>query len=85
MKISILLDSVLIVTSITLLPGIGGAQTSTKNNGEPLVINSSNLSTHSTNVSYFKPFDAAFLAYQGNLNAIESHLTSFSTNSNLSN
>ncbi|MEH2050238.1 hypothetical protein [Nostoc sp.] len=67
MKLSTLLDSVFIVASIALLPGIGGAQTPTNNSGEPIVINSNNLSTHSTNVSYLKPFDTAFLAYQGNL------------------
>ncbi|MEH1970920.1 MULTISPECIES: hypothetical protein [unclassified Nostoc] len=69
MKLSTLIDSVLIVASIALLPGIGGAQTATNNSGEPIAINSNDLLTHSTNVSYLKPFDAAFLAYQGNLKA----------------
>ncbi|MEH2044710.1 hypothetical protein [Nostoc sp.] len=69
MKLSILIDSVLIVTSITLLPGIGGVQIATNNSGEPIAINSNDLSTHSNKVSYLKPFDAAFLAYQGNLKA----------------
>ncbi|MEH2250972.1 hypothetical protein [Nostoc sp.] len=69
MKFSNLIDSVLIVASIALLPGIGGAQTATNNNGEPIAINSNNLLTHSRNVSYLKPFEAAFLAYQGNLKA----------------
>ncbi|MBD2529333.1 hypothetical protein H6G97_07005 [Nostoc flagelliforme FACHB-838] len=69
MKLSTLIDSVLIVASIALLPGIGDAQTATNNSGEPITINSNNLFTHSTNVSYLKPFDAAFLAYQGNLKA----------------
>ncbi|MEH2330474.1 hypothetical protein [Nostoc sp.] len=69
MKLSILIDSVLIVTSIALLPGIGGTQIATNNSGEPIAINSNNLSTHSNNVSYFKPFDAVFLAYQSNLKA----------------
>ncbi|MDZ8262547.1 hypothetical protein [Nostoc sp. ChiQUE01b] len=68
MKLSILIDSVLIVTSIALLPGIGGTQMATKNSGEPIAIKSDNLSNHSNNVSYFKPFDAVFLAYQSNLN-----------------
>ncbi|MEH2333686.1 hypothetical protein [Nostoc sp.] len=69
MKFSILIDSVLIVGSIALLPAISGAQTATNNSGKLLAINSNNLSTHSPNVSYLKPFDAAFLAYQGNLKA----------------
>ena len=67
MKFSILIDSVLIVGSIALLPAIGGAQTATNNSGKLIAINSNNLFTHSLNVSYLKPFDAAFLAYQGNL------------------
>ncbi|RCJ33200.1 hypothetical protein A6769_26190 [Nostoc punctiforme NIES-2108] len=65
MKLSILIDSVLIVTSIALLPGIGSTQIATSNSGEPIAINSNN----SSNVSYLKPFDAAFLADQGNLKA----------------
>ncbi|MBE9103768.1 hypothetical protein IQ229_02045 [Nostoc cf. edaphicum LEGE 07299] len=69
MKLSILIDSVLIVTSIALLPRIGGTQIATNNSGEPIAINSNNSSTHSTNVSYLKPFDAVFLAYQSNLKA----------------
>ncbi|MCL6754082.1 hypothetical protein KBT16_25140 [Nostoc sp. CCCryo 231-06] len=69
MKLSTLVDSVLIVASIALLPGIGGAQIATNNSDEFIAINSNNLFTHSTNVSYLKPFDAEFLAYQGNLKA----------------
>ncbi|MBD2730800.1 hypothetical protein H6G96_31900 [Nostoc sp. FACHB-892] len=69
MKFSTLIDSVLIVASIALLPGIDGAQSATNNSGEPITINSNNLLTHFTNVSYLKPFNAAFLAYQGNLKA----------------
>ena len=65
MKLCILIDSVLIVTSIALLPGIGGTQIATNNSGEPIAINSNN----SSKVSYLKPFDAVFLAYQSNLKA----------------
>ncbi|MEH2237373.1 hypothetical protein [Nostoc sp.] len=54
MKFSTLIDSILVVASIALLPGIGGAQTATNNSGEPIAINSNNLPTHSTNVSYLK-------------------------------
>lgn len=68
MKLSILIDSVLIVASIALLPEIRSAQTATNNSGA-ISINSNNLLTDSTNVSYLKPFDAAFIAYQGNLKA----------------
>ncbi|MEH1883203.1 hypothetical protein [Nostoc sp.] len=65
MKLSILIDSVLIVTSIALLPGIGGAQTTTNNSGKPIAINSNNLPTSSTKVSDLKPVYAVFLAHQG--------------------
>ncbi|MGV0107287.1 SLH domain-containing protein [Nostoc sp. DSM 114160] len=65
MKLSILIDSVLIVTSIALLPRIGGVQIATNNSGKPIAINSNN----SSNVSYLKPFDAVFLADRGNLKA----------------
>jgi hypothetical protein len=65
MKLSILIDSLLIVASIALLPEISGTQTSNTNSGEPIAINSNNLPTHSTNVSYLKPIDNAFLAHQG--------------------
>ncbi|MFN6529982.1 hypothetical protein [Nostoc sp. ChiSLP03a] len=65
MKLSILIDSVLIVTSIALLPRMGGTQIATNHNGEPIAINSNN----SSNLSYIKPFDATFLAYQSNLKA----------------
>ncbi|MEH2203341.1 MAG: hypothetical protein V7K53_04545 [Nostoc sp.] len=65
MKLSILIDSVLIVTSIALLPRMGGTQIATSNSGEPIAINSNN----SSNVSYLKHFDAAFVAYQINLKA----------------
>ncbi|MDZ7965150.1 MAG: hypothetical protein RM368_09255 [Nostoc sp. DedSLP03] len=65
MKLSILIDSVLIVTSIALLPRMGGTQIATNNSGEPIAINSNN----SSNLSYIKPFDATFLAYQSNLKA----------------
>ncbi|MCW5313183.1 hypothetical protein GTQ43_04940 [Nostoc sp. KVJ3] len=47
MKLSILIDSVLIVASIALLPGIGGAQTAINNSGEPIAIKSNNLPTYS--------------------------------------
>jgi hypothetical protein len=64
MKLSILIDSVLIITSIALLPGMGGAQIVTHNSGKPIAVNSNNLPTHSTNVSYPIPFNVAFLAHQ---------------------
>lgn len=69
MKLSTLVDSVFIVASIALLPGIGGAQIGSNNSGEPIAIKFNNLPTHSTNVSYLKPFNAVFVAYQGNLKA----------------
>ncbi|MDM9585872.1 MULTISPECIES: hypothetical protein [unclassified Nostoc] len=102
MKLSILIDSVLIVTSIALLPGIGGVQIATSNSGEPIAINSNN----SSNVSYLKPsqyqtgnltalnvvktavnpkkLPAQALNDKGYLNAVESHLTSYTTTNDLS-
>ncbi|MBN3925136.1 hypothetical protein [Nostoc sp. NMS4] len=71
MKLSILIDSVLIVTSIALLPGIGGAQIATNNSGEPIAISSNN-------------FPAQALNDKGYLNAVESHLTSFGSTNDLS-
>ncbi|MEA5602749.1 hypothetical protein [Nostoc sp. UHCC 0252] len=65
MKLSILIDSLLIVASIALLPEISGTQIATNNSGEPTAINSNNLPTQSTNVSYLKPLNAASLAHQG--------------------
>ncbi|MFN6465219.1 MAG: hypothetical protein RMZ41_025825 [Nostoc sp. DedVER02] len=59
MKLSILIDSLLIVASIALLPEISGTQTATNNSGQPIAINSNNFPTHSTNVSYLKPIDNA--------------------------
>ncbi|OUL35137.1 hypothetical protein BV372_12360 [Nostoc sp. T09] len=67
MKVASLINSAFLVTSIALLPGISGAQTDAKNINEPVSINSNNLSNHSTNISYLKPFNVVFLAYQGNL------------------
>ncbi|MEH2443073.1 hypothetical protein [Nostoc sp.] len=65
MKLSILIDSVLIVTSIALLPGIGDGQTTSNNSGKPVAINSNNLPTSSTKVSDLKPIHAVFIAHQG--------------------
>jgi hypothetical protein len=59
MKLSILIDTLLIVASIALLPEISGTQTATNNSGEPIAINSN----HSKNLSYLKPIDAGFLAH----------------------
>jgi hypothetical protein len=48
MKLSILIDSILIVAAVALLPGITGAQRATNSNGSPLVFNSNNLPSHSS-------------------------------------
>ncbi|MHC5727297.1 MAG: hypothetical protein ACYTXY_24820, partial [Nostoc sp.] len=52
--------------SITLVPGIVSAQTPT-NNSRQIAINSNNLSSHSTSVSYLQPFNLVNFAYQGGL------------------
>ncbi|MFN6538165.1 MAG: hypothetical protein RM021_017710 [Nostoc sp. EkiNYC01] len=51
MKLTTLINSALIIASITLIPGIAGAQTIKNNN----------------NGSHLQPFNIVFLAYQGYL------------------
>ncbi|MBX9253619.1 hypothetical protein H1Q63_06580 [Desmonostoc muscorum CCALA 125] len=51
MKLSILIDSILLVASVALVPGITGAQTATNDSGSPLVINSNNLPSHSSSAT----------------------------------
>ncbi|MDZ8187718.1 MAG: hypothetical protein RMX96_23060 [Nostoc sp. ChiSLP02] len=70
MKLVTLINSAFIVASIAFIHGIAGAQTATNNdNNQPIntAINSKNLPNHLTKTSYLKPFNAAFLAYQGGL------------------
>ncbi len=67
MKLVTLINSALIFASITLVPGIAGAQTATINNSETIVINSSNLSSNSTSANYLQPFNLVGFAYQGGL------------------
>jgi hypothetical protein len=67
MKLVNLINSALIFTSITLVPGIAGAQIATTNNSETIVINSSNLSSNSTSANYLQPFNLVTFAYQGGL------------------
>jgi hypothetical protein len=62
MQFATLIHSAFLVASITLLPGIADSQTTTNT-----ATNANNLPNHSTNISYLQPFDAAFLAYQGEL------------------
>ncbi|MHC5826413.1 MAG: hypothetical protein ACYT04_63775 [Nostoc sp.] len=66
MKVVTLINSALIFASITLVPGIVSAQTPT-NNSRQIAINSNNLSSHSTSVSYLQPFNLVNFAYQGGL------------------
>ncbi|MEH2363577.1 hypothetical protein [Nostoc sp.] len=66
MKLVTLINSALIFASITLVPGIAGAQIATTNNSE-IAINSNNLSRNSTSVSYLQPFNLVSFAYQGGL------------------
>ncbi|MCC5668774.1 hypothetical protein LC653_34215 [Nostoc sp. CHAB 5784] len=68
MKLSKLINSALVVASIALVPGLANAQTATNNSDKPIAINSNTLQNLSGNIaSYLKPFDTAFLAYQGEL------------------
>ncbi|MEH1911124.1 MAG: hypothetical protein V7L05_02205 [Nostoc sp.] len=66
MKLVTLINSALIFASITLVPGIAGAQIATTNNSE-IAINSNNLSRNSTSLSYLQPFNLVSFAYQGGL------------------
>lgn len=66
MKVVTLINSALIFASITLVPGIVSAQTPTSNSRR-IAINSNNLSSHSTSVSYLQPFNLVNFAYQGGL------------------
>ncbi|MEH2244389.1 hypothetical protein [Nostoc sp.] len=66
MKLITLINSALIFASITLVPGIAGAQTATTKSSE-IAINSNNLSSYSTSVSYLQPFNLVTFAYQGGL------------------
>jgi hypothetical protein len=67
MKLATLINSALILASITLIPGIAGAQTATTNNSETIVFNSNNLSTNSTSANYLQPLNLVTYAYQGGL------------------
>ena len=66
MKLVTLIKSALIFASITLVPGIAGAQTATTNSSE-IAINSNNLSSNSSSISYLQPFNLVTFAYQGGL------------------
>ncbi|MBN3889645.1 MAG: hypothetical protein HWQ43_10880 [Nostoc sp. JL31] len=67
MKLTNLINSALIFASITLVPGIAGAQTATTNNSETIAVNSNNLSTSSTSTNYLQPVNLVTFAYQGGL------------------
>ncbi|MEH1886568.1 MULTISPECIES: hypothetical protein [unclassified Nostoc] len=67
MKLTTLINSALIFASITLVPGIAGAQVATNNSSETIAINSNNLPSNSTYVNYFQPFNLVTFAYQGGL------------------
>ncbi|WP_223265297.1 hypothetical protein [Nostoc sp. 'Peltigera membranacea cyanobiont' 210A] len=61
MKLTNLINSALIFASITLVPGIAGAQTATTNNSETIAVNSNNLSTNSTSANYLQPLNLVTL------------------------
>ncbi|WP_445633473.1 Adhesin [Nostoc sp. DSM 114161] len=60
MKLSSLIDSILIVTSIAMMPGISTAQTVAANSNEAIVSNYSSI-------SHLEPFDLITYAYEGGL------------------
>ncbi|MEH1844131.1 MAG: hypothetical protein V7L25_03720 [Nostoc sp.] len=67
-----LINSVVIIGAFALTSGIANAEPPTNNNyadaGQTnIAINSNTLSSNSKNVSYLKPFNLVFLAYQGGL------------------
>ncbi|MEH2372532.1 hypothetical protein [Nostoc sp.] len=66
MKVVTLINSALIFASITFVPGMVSAQIPTSNTRQ-IAINSNNLSSHSTSVSYLQPFNLVNFAYQGGL------------------
>ena len=67
MKFVTLINSALIFASITLIPGIAGAQIATTNSSETIAINSNNLPSSSASASYLQPFNLVTFAYQGGL------------------
>ncbi|RCJ23071.1 hypothetical protein A6S26_00445 [Nostoc sp. ATCC 43529] len=67
MKFSMLIDSLLVVASMTLMPGIISAQTVATNSNEAIVSNWNTLSSNSSSVSHLEPFDLVAYAYQGGL------------------
>jgi len=67
MKFSILIDSLLVVTSITLMPGISTAQTAATNANQVIISNFNRLPNNSSSISHFEPFDLVAYAYQGGL------------------
>ncbi|MEH2437400.1 MAG: hypothetical protein V7K25_24725 [Nostoc sp.] len=66
MKLVTLINSGLLFALITLVPGIAGAQTATSTSSE-IAINSNNLSSSSSSISYLQPFNLVTFAYQGGL------------------
>lgn len=67
MRFVTLIDSVLIVACITLMPGVADAQTDTTISSKRIAVNSNNLPTNYTIVSYLEPLDLVSYAYQGGL------------------
>ncbi|MBW4426709.1 MAG: hypothetical protein KME50_20220 [Nostoc desertorum CM1-VF14] len=67
MRFVTLIDSVLIVACITLMPGVTDAQTDTTISSKRIAVNSNNLPTNSTSISYLEPLDLVSYAYQGGL------------------
>ena len=72
MKLTTLINSVVIISAFALTSGIANAEPPTNNNyadaGQTnIAINSNALSSNSTTTSYLQPFNLVSLAYQGGL------------------
>ncbi|WP_341532015.1 hypothetical protein WKK05_40715 (plasmid) [Nostoc sp. UHCC 0302] len=67
MKYIPLIDSLLIVSCISLMPGVGNAQTDAVINEKPIAVNFNSSSTNSTVISFLKAPELVSYAYQGGL------------------
>jgi hypothetical protein len=67
MKFVTLIDCLLIVSCISLMPGVSKAQTDAVINEKPIAINFNSLATNSTVISFLKASELVSYAYEGGL------------------
>ena len=67
MRFVLLIDSLVIVSCISLMPCVGKAQTDAVINAKPIAINFNSLPTNSTDISFLKASELVYCAYQGGL------------------